>query len=130
MPAEAPNAAHADGRPDTYSEQPAYLQYDRGPMPVAAMAADYLPTHVTKPHQHPHAQLIHAVHGVMVVSTSEGQWIVPPTRGMWMPGGTVMGASTVIVPTRRMTRCCAPSASATLSAPMSSSADETATVGV
>jgi hypothetical protein len=69
MPAEAPNAAHADGRPDTYSEQPAYLQYDRGPMPVAAMAADYLPTHVTKPHQHPHAQLIHAVHGVMVVST-------------------------------------------------------------
>ena len=89
MPAEAPNAAHADGRPDTYSEQPAYLQYDRGPMPVAAMAADYLPTHVTKPHQHPHAQLIHAVHGVMVVSTSEGQWIVPPTRGMWMPGGTV-----------------------------------------
>jgi AraC-like DNA-binding protein len=89
MPAEAPRTAHADGRPDTYSEQPAYLQYDRGPMPVAAMAADYLPAHVTKPHQHPHAQLIHAVHGVMVVSTAEGQWIVPPTRGMWMPGGTV-----------------------------------------
>jgi len=76
-------------RADTYAEQPAYVQYDRGPMPVTAMAADYAPGHVTKPHQHPHAQLIHAMHGVMVVSTADGQWIVPPTRGMWMPGGTV-----------------------------------------
>ncbi|GAB7548027.1 AraC family transcriptional regulator [Cupriavidus sp. 8B] len=76
-------------RADTYSKSPAYLQYDRSPMPVTAMAADYQPGHVTKPHQHPNAQLIHAVHGVMVVATAEGQWIVPPTRGMWMPGGTV-----------------------------------------
>jgi len=81
--------AHAEDRADTYSAAPAYLRYDRGPMPVTAMAADYLPGHVTKPHQHPHAQLVHAVHGVMVVATAEGQWIVPPTRGMWMPGGTV-----------------------------------------
>lgn len=72
---------------DTYSDPPRYARYDRGPMPVTAMAADYLPGEVTKPHQHPHAQLIHAVHGVMVVATEEGQWIVPPTRGMWMPGG-------------------------------------------
>ena len=87
-PATAPDPA-ALARADTYAETPAYVRYDRGPMPVTAMAADYLPGHVTKPHQHPHAQLIHAVHGVMVVSTGEGQWIVPPTRGMWMPGGTV-----------------------------------------
>ncbi|WP_153946458.1 helix-turn-helix transcriptional regulator [Cupriavidus sp. U2] len=77
-----------DARADTYAERPAYVQYDRSPMPVTAMAADYVPGHVTKPHQHPHAQLIHAMHGVMVVSTPEGQWTVPPTRGMWMPGGT------------------------------------------
>lgn len=76
-------------RADTYAESPAYERYDRGPMPVAAMAADYEPGDVTKPHQHPHAQLIHAVHGVMVVCTADGQWIVPPTRGMWMPAGTV-----------------------------------------
>ncbi|BDB22717.1 helix-turn-helix transcriptional regulator [Cupriavidus sp. P-10] len=74
---------------DTYSDPPRYVRYDRSPMPVAAMAADYLPGEVTKRHQHPHAQLIHAVHGVMVVATEEGQWIVPPTRGMWMPGGTM-----------------------------------------
>ncbi|AEI75442.1 fosmidomycin resistance protein Fsr [Cupriavidus necator N-1] len=73
---------------DTYAEPPPYVRFDRSPLPVTAMAADYLPGHVTNPHQHPHAQLIHAVHGVMVVATAEGQWIVPPTRGMWMPGGT------------------------------------------
>jgi quercetin dioxygenase-like cupin family protein len=78
----------AEDRADTYWP-PAYLQYDRSEMPVTAMAADYVPGHITRPHQHPHAQLIHAMHGVMVVSTAEGQWIVPPTRGMWMPGGTV-----------------------------------------
>ncbi|MFJ4293535.1 AraC family transcriptional regulator [Cupriavidus sp. NPDC089707] len=74
---------------DTYGNPPRYVRYDRSPMPVAAMAADYLPGDMTSPHQHPHAQLIHAVHGVMVVATDEGQWIVPPTRGMWMPGGTM-----------------------------------------
>lgn len=89
LPANAPRDAAADDRADTYSDRPAYLQYDRSTMPVTAMAADYVPGHVTRPHQHPHAQLVHAMHGVMVVSTSEGQWIVPPTRGMWMPGGTV-----------------------------------------
>ena len=73
---------------DTYGDPPPYFRFDRSPLPVTAMAADYLPGHVTRPHQHPHAQLIHAVHGVMVVATVEGQWIVPPTRGMWMPGGT------------------------------------------
>ncbi|EON19435.1 AraC family transcriptional regulator [Cupriavidus sp. GA3-3] len=73
---------------DTYADPPPYVRFDRSPLPVTAMAADYLPGHVTNPHQHPHAQLIHAVHGVMVVATTEGQWIVPPTRGMWMPGGT------------------------------------------
>lgn len=76
-------------RADSHARHPAYLQFDRSPMPVTAMAADYLPGHVTKKHLHPHAQLVHAVHGVMVVSTAQGQWIVPPTRGMWMPANTV-----------------------------------------
>ncbi|WP_404990778.1 AraC family transcriptional regulator [Cupriavidus pauculus] len=88
MPPDAPRDPAMDSRADTYSENPAYLRFDRSPMPVTAMAADYVPGHVTKPHQHPHAQLVHAMHGVMVVSTAEGQWTVPPTRGMWMPGGT------------------------------------------
>jgi AraC-like DNA-binding protein len=69
-------------------EPPAYVAYDRGPMPVTAMAADYVPGHVTPHHQHPHAQLVHAVQGVMVLNTAGGQWIVPPTRGLWVPGRT------------------------------------------
>ncbi|WP_028007119.1 AraC family transcriptional regulator [Solimonas flava] len=73
---------HADaGRPH-------YHRYDRGAAPVVAMAVDYAPGHATPPHQHPQAQLLHAVHGVMVVSSRHGQWIVPPTRGIWIPAGT------------------------------------------
>lgn len=89
LPPDAPRDPAADARADTHTDRPAYLQFDRSPMPVTAMAADYVTGHITRPHQHPHAQLIHAMHGVMVVSTAEGQWVVPPTRGMWMPGGTV-----------------------------------------
>lgn len=89
MPRSQPALPAPTARADSYARHPAYLQFDRSPMPVTAMAADYLPGHVTKAHQHPHAQLVHAVHGVMVVSTAQGQWIVPPTRGMWMPADTV-----------------------------------------
>lgn len=64
-----------------------YTLYDRNDMPVTAMAADYSPDHETPRHDHPHIQLIHALHGVMVVSTDIGQWIVPPSRGLWMPAG-------------------------------------------
>lgn len=67
---------------------PRYTGYDRSPMPVTAMPADYPPGHHTRRHCHPHAQLLHAVQGVMVVSTDAGQWIVPPTRAIWMPAGT------------------------------------------
>ncbi|MEC5388210.1 helix-turn-helix transcriptional regulator [Uliginosibacterium sp. H3] len=64
-----------------------YTLYDRTEMPVTALAADYLPDHETPRHDHPNIQLIHAVRGVMVVSTQIGQWIVPPSRGLWMPAG-------------------------------------------
>lgn len=76
------------GDPKTSMATGRYMDYDRGPMPVAAMAADYPPGHRTARHRHPHAQLIHAVHGVMVVATEHGQWIVPPTRAIWMPADT------------------------------------------
>ena len=39
-------------------------------------------------HAHRKHQLVYAVQGVMVVQTEAGQWIVPPTRGIWMPAGT------------------------------------------
>ena len=62
-----------------------YQQFDRTALPVTALAEDYVDGHVTPAHRHPNAQLIHAVRGVIVVSTESGQWIVPPTRGLWIP---------------------------------------------
>lgn len=62
---------------------------DQGVMPVTGKAIDYpSDTHVPD-HSHPTAQLIHAVQGVMVVTTGDGQWIVPPTRALWMPAGEI-----------------------------------------
>ncbi len=65
--------------------QPRYMDFDRGRMPVTGMATDYAAGHLTPRHSHPHAQLIYAVQGVTVVSTADGQWVLPPTRGMWVP---------------------------------------------
>lgn len=64
-----------------------YRQFDRTELPVTALAEDYPNGQITPRHQHPNAQLIHAVQGVMVVETDYGQWVVPPTRGLWIPGG-------------------------------------------
>lgn len=60
---------------------------DRGSFPVTGRSANYSPGFRVPSHCHPTAQLIHAVQGVMVVSTDAGQWVVPPTRGLWMPPG-------------------------------------------
>jgi AraC-like DNA-binding protein len=60
---------------------------DRSDMPVAGKSTDYPPDHRILPHRHPNAQLLHGAQGVMVVSTAAGQWVVPPTRGLWMPAG-------------------------------------------
>jgi len=39
-------------------------------------------------HCHPTAQLIYTVSGVIVVSVPDGQWVLPPTRALWIPAGT------------------------------------------
>ena len=64
-----------------------YRHFDRTALPVTALAEDYPDGYVTPRHRHPNAQLLHAVRGVMVVDTDYGQWVVPPTRGLWMPAG-------------------------------------------
>jgi AraC-like DNA-binding protein len=67
---------------------PPFELHDRSTMPVIGRAVDYDANHIVPRHRHPTAQLIHAAHGVMVVATDVGQWIVPPTRGIWMPAET------------------------------------------
>ncbi|TCJ14990.1 AraC family transcriptional regulator [Parasulfuritortus cantonensis] len=60
---------------------------DQGHMPVTGKAIDYASGWRVPGHSHPTNQLIHAVRGVMVVAAAGGQWVVPPTRGLWMPAG-------------------------------------------
>lgn len=60
------------------------LKVDR---PVAAMAYDYAAKDRVPLHEHAKAQLLYAVAGTMTVSTRQGQWVLLPTRAVWVPAG-------------------------------------------
>jgi AraC-like DNA-binding protein len=60
---------------------------DASTLPVFTRATDYPEGHVIDWHAHARGQLVYAVHGVMMVAAEGGQWIVPPTRAIWMPAG-------------------------------------------
>jgi AraC-like DNA-binding protein len=62
------------------------LDPDAVDRPFFVLRQAYLPSHIA-PHQHRHAQLIHAASGVLEVLTVQGRWIVPPQRGVWIPPG-------------------------------------------
>ncbi|PRD45356.1 AraC family transcriptional regulator [Phyllobacterium phragmitis] len=38
-------------------------------------------------HTHEQAQLIYAISGVVSVTTTDGTWVVPPSRAVWVPAG-------------------------------------------
>jgi AraC-like DNA-binding protein/quercetin dioxygenase-like cupin family protein len=65
------------------------LDYQSLPRPVAAMAKEFADGHHIAPHLHARAQLIFAARGVMTIATTQGAWVVPPQRALWMPAGTV-----------------------------------------
>lgn len=54
---------------------------------VVATASDFPDGHRVAPHRHSRAQLLHALSGVVMVSTHEGRWMVPPDHAMWIPSG-------------------------------------------
>ena len=62
-------------------------EVDNDTAPVSCRATDYPAGWEVAPHAHAKHQLIHAVHGVMVVQADAGHWVVPPSRGIWMPAG-------------------------------------------
>ncbi len=61
------------------------VQGETTPRPVAVLATD--PSGDIPTHRHRRGQLIHATHGVLVVNTAQGSWVVPPGRGVWVPPG-------------------------------------------
>lgn len=54
---------------------------------VVAAAIDFPDGHRVLPHSHGRAQLLHALTGVVMVSTGAGRWMVPPDHAMWIPAG-------------------------------------------
>ena len=62
--------------------------YQDVPRPVAAMARDLPDGHHIPAHRHRRAQLIYGTTGAITVVTGHGTWVVPATRGAWVPAGT------------------------------------------
>jgi hypothetical protein len=53
------------------------------------LAGEYPDGHKVTAHRHGRAQLLHALAGVVTVSTEAGRWMVPPDHAMWIPAGSV-----------------------------------------
>ncbi|SLN17875.1 AraC family transcriptional regulator [Oceanibacterium hippocampi] len=62
---------------------------DDVPRPVVALGSDYPDGYLIAPHSHRRGQLLYASTGVVVVTTPDGAWMMPPQRGIWIPPGTV-----------------------------------------
>ncbi len=61
--------------------------YEDTPRDVVATGNDY-PSHFVLPaHHHKRNQLLYAATGVFKAITSEGTWVVPPRRALWIPSG-------------------------------------------
>jgi AraC-like DNA-binding protein len=56
--------------------------------PLAAVGVAYRDGQRIPRHRHREAQLIAAISGVMTVTTSEGRFVVPPQRAVWVPPRT------------------------------------------
>lgn len=60
---------------------------DHVPRAVIAVGNHYPDGHIIPPHSHRRGQLIFGATGVLILSTPDGAWVMPPQRGMWIPAG-------------------------------------------
>lgn len=58
---------------------------DHLPRRVLALGSDYPPNTLLERHSHRRAQFLYAMNGLMKVETDDGQWLVPPFSGVWIP---------------------------------------------
>jgi AraC-like DNA-binding protein len=63
--------------------------HDNISRPLIAFGSDYPDGHIIPPHHHRRGQLLYGASGAIIVNTAQGTWVMPPQRGMWIPGGTV-----------------------------------------
>lgn len=61
--------------------------YENTPRDVIATGNEYPPHYVLPSHSHRRGQLLYASTGVITTITSEGSWVVPPRRAVWIPPG-------------------------------------------
>jgi len=55
------------------------------PSAVTTLAYDFVHGHAIPEHFHSEDQLVYACRGVMTVRTSDGAWVVPAQRAVWIP---------------------------------------------
>ncbi|MER7578424.1 helix-turn-helix transcriptional regulator [Kitasatospora sp. NPDC097691] len=55
---------------------------------IVVRAYDLAPGSRFGTHRHDTHQVVWARNGVLTVSTEDGEWILPPTRALWIPAGT------------------------------------------
>src|SRR5713101_714864 len=53
--------------------------------PITTLTQDYRAGHVVPSHFHDRDQLVYASRGGMTVCTSDGAWVVPTHRAVWIP---------------------------------------------
>lgn len=83
----------------THMRNVSISQLDDTPRKVVALGTDYSHGHLLPFHTHRRAQLLYGATGVMQVRTSDGNWVVPPQRAVWIPPGVahevlMLGVST------------------------------------
>lgn len=59
--------------------------YPHTPRDAAVTARDYTDGTLFPTHDHPRGQFAYAASGVITVFTRDGNWVVPPQRGIWVP---------------------------------------------
>lgn len=68
-------------------ERELLMQLEQAQLPAIAVAVDFADGDIIPAHSHTCPQLLYAVTGVMVIEADTGQWVVPPTRGVWLQAG-------------------------------------------
>ncbi|MFW7343030.1 helix-turn-helix transcriptional regulator [Pollutimonas sp. H1-120] len=56
----------------------------RGGVLAGGLSRDFADSTILTDHSHEMGQLKFALSGVMVVASTEGHWVVPPTRALWL----------------------------------------------
>ena len=72
---------------NTVQKSPELDRLESLPRPIVAFARELAPGQTIERHRHRRAQLVYAQSGVLTVTADPGVWVIPPQRGVWMPGG-------------------------------------------